>query len=54
MSAAPSSIVEPIWAQFAVLIPGREDHRPLGERRDAWIGFGLLTALEQAYLEAFD
>jgi transposase len=31
--AMPSSIIDPIWDQFAALLPPREDHHPLGCHR---------------------
>jgi transposase len=33
MPAVPSSIIEPIWDQFAALIPAPEDHHPLSCHR---------------------
>ena len=33
MPAVPSSILEPLWVQFAALLPERPDHHPLGCHR---------------------
>jgi len=33
MSALPSSIMDPLWDQFAALIPPVVDHHPLGCHR---------------------
>jgi hypothetical protein len=31
--ALPSSILEPLWVQFAALLPTRQVHHPLGRHR---------------------
>jgi hypothetical protein len=31
--ALPSCLIEPIWEQFAALLPERRDHHPLGCHR---------------------
>ena len=67
MPAVPSSILEPLWVQFAALLPERPDHHPLGlppapnpgsirvrRRRDEWITAGVFTRLEDLCLEAYD
>ena len=93
MPALPPYIIEPIWQQFAALLPEREVDHPLGchrpripdrvvfekliqvlvfgcayhriadkgcsattlrERRDEWIGLGVIDALREAVLEAYD
>jgi transposase len=33
MPALPSSILEPLWVQFAALLPTRQVHHPLGCHR---------------------
>lgn len=93
MPALPPYLIEPIWEQFAALLPEREINHPLGchrrripdrvvfeklvqvlvfgcayhriadeecsattlrERRDEWIEAGVIGALRQAALEAYD
>jgi transposase len=91
--ALPPYLIEPIWQQFAALLPEREVNHPLGchrrripdhvvfeklvqvlvfgcayhriadescsattlrERRDEWIELGVIDALREAVLEAYD
>jgi transposase len=91
--ALPPYIIEPIWQQFAALLPEREVDHPLGchrpripdrvvfeklvqvmvfgcayhriadegcsattlrDRRDEWIELGVIDALREAVLEAYD
>jgi transposase len=91
--ALPPYLIEPIWQQFAALLPEREINHPLGchrrripdrvvfeklvqvlvfgcayhriadeecsattlrERRDEWIELGVIDALREAVLEAYD
>jgi transposase len=91
--AIPPYLIEPIWQQFAALLPEREVDHPLGchrpripdrvvfeklvqvlvfgcayhriadeecsattlrERRDEWIECGVIDALREAVLEAYD
>ena len=93
MPALPPYIIEPIWQQFAALLPEREVDHPLGchrpripdrvvlekliqvlvfacayhrsadegccattlrDRRDEWIELGVIDALREAVLEAYD
>lgn len=93
MPAVPSSIIEPIWDQFVVLLPAREVAHPLGchrhripdrivfdklvqvlvfgcayhriaddtvsattlrRRRDEWIATGVIAALHDLVLAAYD
>lgn len=93
MPALPPYLIEPIFEQFAALLPEREINHPLGchrrripdrvvfeklvqvlvfgcayhriadeecsattlrERRDEWIEMGVIDALRQAALEAYD
>ena len=93
MPAIPPYLIEPIWQQFAALLPEREVDHPLGchrpripdrvvfeklvqvlvfgcayhriadeecsattlrERRDEWIECGVIDALREAVLEAYD
>ncbi len=93
MPALPPYIIEPIWQQFAALLPERELNHPLGchrpripdrvvfeklvqvlvfgcayhriadescsattlrERRDEWIEIGVIEALREIVLEAYD
>ncbi len=93
MPALPPYIIEPIWQQFAALLPEREVNHPLGchrpripdrvvfeklvqvlvfgcayrriadescsattlrERRDEWIECGVIEALREVVLEAYD
>ena len=93
MPALPPYLIEPIWQQFAALLPEREINHPLGchrrripdrvvfeklvqvlvfgcayhriadeecsattlrERRDEWIELGVIDALREAVLEAYD
>lgn len=93
MPAVPSSIIEPIWDQFAALLPAREVAHPLGchraripdrvvfdklvqvlvfgcayhriadascsattlrRRRDEWIAAGVMDALLELVLGAYD
>jgi transposase len=91
--ALPPYLIEPIWEQFAALLPEREVNHPLGchrrripdrvvfeklvqvlvfgcayhriadefcsattlrERRDEWIELGVIDAVREAVLEAYD
>jgi transposase len=91
--AIPPYLIEPIWQQFAALLPEREVNHPLGchrpripdrvvfeklvevlvfgcayhrivdescsattlrDRRDEWIELGVIEALREAVLEAYD
>jgi hypothetical protein len=91
--ALPPYLIEPIWQQFAALLPEREVNHPLGchrpripdrvvfeklvevlvfgcayhriadescsattlrDRRDEWIELGVIDALREAVLEAYD
>jgi transposase len=91
--ALPPYLIEPIWQQFAALLPEREVDHPLGchrpripnrvifeklvqvlvfgcayrriadegcsattlrDRRDEWIELGVIDALREAVLEAYD
>src|SRR5215218_4350234 len=91
--ALPPYLIEPIWQQFAALLPEREVYHPLGchrpripdrvvfeklvevlvfgcayhriadescsattlrDRRDEWIELGVIEALREAVLEAYD
>jgi transposase len=91
--AVPPYLIEPIWQQFAALLPEREVNHPLGchrpripdrvvfeklvevlvfgcayhriadescsattlrDRRDEWIELGVIEALREAVLEAYD
>jgi transposase len=91
--AIPPYLIEPIWQQFAALLPEREVNHPLGchrpripdrvvfeklvevlvfgcayhriadescsattlrDRRDEWIELGVIEALREAALEAYD
>jgi transposase len=91
--ALPPYLIEPIWEQFAAMLPQREVNHPLGchrsripdrvvfeklvqvlvfgcayhriadescsattlrERRDEWIELGVIDALREAVLEAYD
>ena len=93
MPAIPPYLIEPIWQQFAALLPEREVNHPLGchrpripdrvvfeklvevlvfgcayhriadescsattlrDRRDEWIELGVIEALREAVLEAYD
>ena len=93
MPALPPYLIEPIWQQFAALLPEREINHPLGchrpripdrvvfeklvqvlvfgcayhriadescsattlrDRRDEWIEIGVIEALREAVLEAYD
>jgi transposase len=56
MPALPSPILEPLWVQFAALLPTRQVHHPLGchRRRDEWITLGLADRLRLAVLGAYD
>ena len=93
MPAIPPYLIEPIWQQFAALLPEREVNHPLGchrpripdrvvfeklvevlvfgcayhriadescsattlrDRRDEWIELGVIEALREAALEAYD
>ncbi len=93
MPALPPYLIEPIWQQFAALLPEREVDHPLGchrpripdrvvfekliqvlvfgcayhriadascsattirDRRDEWIELGVIDALREAVLDAYD
>ena len=93
MPVLPPYLIEPIWQQFAALLPEREVNHPLGchrpripdrvifekliqvlvfgcayhriadescsattlrDRRDEWIEVGVIDALREAVLEAYD
>ena len=93
MPALPPYIIEPVWQQFAALLPERKVNHPLGchrpripdrvlleklvqvlvfgcaypriadescsattlrDRRDEWIELGVIDALREVVLEAYD
>jgi transposase len=60
MPAVPSSIIEPIWGQFAALIPARADSHPWGGHRPRIVDRVVFDKLVQvlvygiAYAKAAD
>jgi hypothetical protein len=47
--ALPPYLIEPIWEQFAALLPQREVNHPLG-----CLELGVIDAVREAVLEAYD
>lgn len=50
----PSWLTDPLWNQFAALLPERCPATTIGTRRDEWIAAGVFEAIELIVLECYD